>query len=130
MLRASLRAKNKMVYDLPERLNQKWDALNIKRLMDVLLSMKRFDPELLQIRTKPERDRLAYEEEKRKAVFNHFQKANREVAELRTRLLPEWNIDERKERLNTIRKNVTKLMNSGDPSFNYDVVERQANEEV
>lgn len=119
-----------MVYDLPERLNQKWDALNIKRLMDVLLSMKRFDPELLQIRTKPERDRLAYEEEKRKAVSNHFQKAYREVAELRTRLLPEWNIDERKERLNTIRKNVTKLMNSGDPSFNYDVVERQANEEV
>lgn len=102
---------------MPERLHQKWDAMNIKRLMNVLLAMKRFDPELLQIRTKPERDRLAYEDEKRRAVQENIEHFNMEMAELRARLMPQWDEDENELRLESIREKVNDLINSGEIGF-------------
>lgn len=119
-----------MVYDLPERLHQKWDAMNIKRLMSVLLAMKRFDPELLQMRTKPERDRLVYQEEKRAAILQNIRNANSEVAELRARLMPQWDADDNEQRMDTIRQTVSSLINSGEIGFNYSATEKQAEEMV
>lgn len=130
MTRATIRAKNKTVYDLPERLHQKWDAMNIKRLMNVLLAMKRFDPELLQIRTKPERDRLAYEDEKRRAIHENVRNFNAEIAEIRARLMPQWDENENEQRLQSIRKNVNDLINSGEIGFEYAAIENEAIEMV
>lgn len=115
---------------MPERLHQKWDAMNIKRLMNVLLAMKRFDPELLQIRTKPERDRLAYEDEKRRAIQEHIKHFNAEMAELRARLMPQWEENENEQRLESIREKVNDLINSSDIGFEYATIEKEANEMV
>lgn len=119
-----------MPSDLHERLHQRWDAMNIKRLMGILLAMKRFDPELLQTRTKPERDRLAYENEKRKAIIENIRKANEELAELRARLMPEWDADERGLRVEIVRNNVDILFNTDGQKFNYLDIEAGANETV
>lgn len=113
-----------------DHLRQKWDAMNIKRLMGILLAMKRFDPDLLKTRTKPERDRLAYEEEKRKAVIENIRRSNEELVELRTRLMPEWDADEREQRLEIIQSNVDILFKTNDEQFSYANVEAAANETV
>lgn len=115
-----------MVYDLPDRLNQKWDAMNIKRLMGVLLSMKRFDPELLKLRTKPERERLAYEDEKKNAILQNIRCSNNDVAELRARMMPEWDADSDAQRLDMIQQNVECLINSEEIGVNYADTEREA----
>lgn len=86
--RAIARQKNKLIFDLPERLEKKWNETNIKRLMKVLMSMKMIDPHLLAIWTKPEKDRIAYDERKRVAIAESFQKINEDVAKLRAKLFP------------------------------------------
>lgn len=100
--------------------------MNIKRLMGVLLAMKRFDPELLKLRTKPERERLAYEEEKKMAILEKIRATNTDVAEIRSRLLPQWDADTDAERLNMIRGNVTTLVDHSELVTSCDAIERES----
>lgn len=86
--RAKLREKSKAVFDLPERLEKKWDEMNIKRLMKVLMQMKMVDPQLLAQWTKPEKDKQIYNEKKRQAIAASFRRVNDDIVALRARLLP------------------------------------------
>lgn len=102
-----MREKSKAIFDLPQRLEQKWDEMNIKRLMKVLMAMKMVDPQLLAQWTKPEKDRQKYNEKKRQAIAASFRRINDEIAELRTRLLPIEKSDE--DRMIYVRDNLKSI---------------------
>lgn len=86
--RAKARETNKAIFTLPEKLDKKWDEMNIARLMKVLMSMKMVDPKLLALWTKPEKDRIAYNVQKQKAIEESFRRVSEDMATLRARLLP------------------------------------------
>lgn len=102
--RAKAKEKNKAVYDLPEQLEKKWDEMSIKRLMNVLMSMKMVDPKILALWTKPEKDRIAYNVRKQTAIEMSFAKVNDDIAQLRARLLPVEKNDE--DRMGYVRQNL------------------------
>lgn len=118
------------MYDLPERLHKKWDAWNIKRLMNNLLSLKQFDPELLAIRLKPEKDRLAYNEQKRRAVSQQIREANENIANIRSRLMPTATVNQTQERLDLITKNAKKMLSATEYDSKYENVEKEMIDEV
>lgn len=100
------------MYDLPERLEKKWDEMNIKRLMKVLMSMKMVDPKILALWTKPEKDRIAYNARKQTAIELSFAKVNDDIAHLRARLLPVEKNDE--DRMGYVRQNLQIISLSDD----------------
>lgn len=115
--------KSKSVYDLPERLTKKWDAWNIKRLMTTLLTLKQFDPELLAIRIKPERDRLTYNEQKRRAIAAKMRQVNEDVAVIRSHLMPTATINRTEERIELITKNSKKILATSALDCKYENIE-------
>lgn len=112
------------MYDLPERLHHKWETMNIKRLMKVLLELKHFDPEMIAMHIKPERDRLAYNERKKRAIEENFHKIHHEVSELRARLIPPQDINQEAERWKYITGNMENMFTSNLDGFQYEQVER------
>lgn len=126
----SKRPKVKLVYDFADRLTHKWETMNVKRLMSILLSLKHFDPEVIASRIKPERDRLAYNVEKEKAIAENFRQINDEVSNLRCRLMPPRDINQDEERLKFITKNVDIMLSSGGEKFQYKFVEQEMNKKV
>ena len=117
---------------MPERLEAKWDAMNIKRLMNILLTMKRFDPQMLAIRIKPEKDRMIYKEEKRKAIAESFRKVNDEMCSLRARLLPARDDNEESgiEQLDFVKKNVESMAIDCRADFDFGHLEQENTENV
>lgn len=106
--RAYHKLHNKAVFDMPEKLERKWDESNIKRLTKKLMAMKQVDPALLAKLTKPEKERLKYCALKRRAVEESFKRVSSDMAELRAKLIPAEVVDEGrvkfvKENLGVIR---------------------------
>lgn len=102
-----MREKRKAVFDLPERLQAKWDEMNIRRLMKILMAMKMIDTQQLTVWTKPEKERQAYNEGKRKAIAESFRNILDDVSTLRARLLPIEKTDE--YRTDVIRQSLAML---------------------
>lgn len=135
--RAKLREKRKAVFDLPERLQAKWDEMNIRRLMKILMAMKMIDTQQLTIWTRPEKERLAYNEGKRKAIAQSFRNILDDVSTLRTRLLPVEITDE--YRKDVVRQSLAMIFDEsadrgGGDDFNkeqeYDQIQRETMEFV
>lgn len=84
----ALKDSKKIVFDLPERLEAKWDEMNFKRQMKILMIRKMVDPELLAKQTKPKKDIIKYNEEKKIAIKESFMKIDEDIASIRARLLP------------------------------------------
>lgn len=61
-----------MVYDLPERLEKKWNEQNYKRLLKIMMERKKVDKELLEKQTKILKDRMRYNEQKKVAIRENF----------------------------------------------------------
>ncbi|XP_055915238.1 dynein axonemal intermediate chain 3 [Eupeodes corollae] len=75
-------------YDFEEKLDKKWDELNLKRLIRNLMARKRMDPEKLERETALEKDHLRYEERKKASINEAIAKVSEEIAAIRARLLP------------------------------------------
>lgn len=87
----------------------------MKRMMNAVLAKKFIDPELLALWSQPEKDRIAYNEQKRKAVAESFSKINEDIEELRSRLIPiETNSDDRET---LIKRNIGILEESSGLDF-------------
>lgn len=117
----NLKDSKKIVFDLPERLEKKWDEMNFKRSMKILMIRKMVDPELLAKQTKPKKDIIKYNEEKKIAIKKSFMKIDEDVAVIRARLLP----TETKEidRLEIITDSVEGIMTE---ELSYDQIESEA----
>lgn len=87
-LKRKRREASKVVFDLPERNDKKWDEMNFKRLMKVLMTRRLVDQKLLDKQTKPQKDLLRYNEKKKKTIAESFARINKDLAEIRARLLP------------------------------------------
>ncbi|KAG4068792.1 hypothetical protein HA402_002483 [Bradysia odoriphaga] len=110
-----LKGKSKAHYDFAEKLSRKWDEMNMKRMMNAVLAKKFIDPELLALWSQPDKDRIAYNEQKRKAVAESFSKINEDIEELRSRLIPiETNND---DRVTIIKRNIGILEESSGLDF-------------
>lgn len=118
-----MRESRKAIFDLPERLQAKWDEMNIKRLMKVLMSMKMIDPQQLAIWTKPEKERITYNQRKRKAIAESFRNILDEVTTLRARLLPIEHSSEDREHI--IRQSLKILLDDDGGEPEYHEIERE-----
>lgn len=122
--------KLKPIYDLPERLRQRWEDMNVKRLMKTLLTLKHFDPETIAMHIKPEKDRLAYNKLKQNAMEENFCNIQHEISDIRARLVPEQDADEEAERLQFIQQNVDNMALAKMNGFQYDQIENDLNDKV
>ena len=77
-----------MVYDLPERLEKKWNEQNYKRLLKIMMERKKVDKELLEKQTKILKDRMRYNEQKKIAIKESFSKIDEDLSTIRARLIP------------------------------------------
>lgn len=77
-----------MVYDLPERLEKKWNEQNYKRLLKIMMERKKVDKELLEKQTKILKDRMRYNELKKVAIKESFSKIDEDLSTIRARLIP------------------------------------------
>ena len=85
--RAKKQAK-KLVYDLPEKLEKKWNEQNYKRLLKIMMERKKVDKELLEKQTKILKDRMRYNEEKKVAIKENFSRIDADLSTIRARLIP------------------------------------------
>lgn len=77
-----------MVYDLPERLEKKWNEQNYKRLLKIMMERKKVDKELLEKQTKILKDRMRYNEQKKVAIKESFSRIDEDLSTIRARLIP------------------------------------------
>lgn len=98
--------------------------------MKALLTLKGFDLEKIAEHIKPEKDRLAYNAAKKRAIAENFRKIHHEVSEIRARLLPQKDVDHEAERLNFIKTNVDNMLAGDLDGFQYDLIELELNEKV
>lgn len=122
--------KPKPANDYTERMRRKWIERQSKRLMKAILELKRFDPEQIARDIKPENDRIAYNEEKKRAIEANFRRMNREVSEMRARLIPPNDVDLEAQRLDYISNNVDNMLSSAMDGFHYDMIKNELEEEV
>jgi len=85
--RAQKNAK-KLVYDLPEKLEKKWQEQNYKRLLKVMMERKKVDKALLETQTKVLKDRMSYDEKKKVAIKESLAKGESDLSTIRARLFP------------------------------------------
>lgn len=87
----------------------------MKRMMNAVLAKKFIDPEVLALWSQPDKDRIAYNEQKQKAIAESFSKINEDIEELRSRLMPiETNDD---DRITIISRNMNILEDSSGTDF-------------
>ncbi|XP_031627764.1 WD repeat-containing protein 63 [Contarinia nasturtii] len=118
-------AKSKHVFDYSERLHKKWEEMMVKKMMKTMLRLKRFDPEQIAMKIKPERDRQAYNVEKKRAIDENFKKIHQEICEIRARLIPPKDVDQEAERLNFITSNVENILMSIGDRFQYTELQKK-----
>ncbi|KAJ6637540.1 Dynein axonemal intermediate chain 3 [Pseudolycoriella hygida] len=121
-----LKEKSKVHYDFAEKLSRKWDEMNMKRMMSAVLAKKFIDPELLAQWLQPDKDRIAYNEQKRKAIAESFSKINEDAEELRSRLIPIETSDD--DRVAIVRRNMEVLESNVD--VDYDKLKQTASVNV
>lgn len=102
----------------------------VKRLMKTMLTLKRFDPEEIARKIKPERDRQAYNAQKKRAIEEQFKKVHTEVSEIRARLIPPKDVDQEAERLNFITTNVDNMLTSILDGFEFDIIKAELDTKV
>lgn len=71
-----------------ERMAKKWDALNLNRMMTILMSRKQMDPEKLARETALEKERHEYDNAKKESHNKLLLTVHEEVATIRSRILP------------------------------------------
>lgn len=71
-----------------ERMAKKWDALNLNRMMTILMSRKQMDPEKLARETALEKERHEYDNAKKESYNKLLLTVEDEVATIRARILP------------------------------------------
>ncbi|XP_055711511.1 dynein axonemal intermediate chain 3 [Phlebotomus papatasi] len=86
--RRALRDKKKITFDLPQQLNRKWDEMNLMRLMKMIMTMKKYNPDQVAQQISPEKERLEYERIKKVTIRQSFAKIDEELIEIRQRLMP------------------------------------------
>lgn len=104
--------------------------MQVKRLMKTLLVLKRFDPEQIAMHIKPERDRIAYNEKKKRAIEAHFKRVHHEINEIRARLTPPKDVDLEADRLNFITTNVENMLTTAMDGFQYDIIKMELEPKV
>lgn len=122
--------KSKRVYDFSERMRRKWKDMHVKRLMKALLVLKQFDPETIAMHIRPEKDRIAYNEEKKRAIEENFRRVHHQISEIRARLIPPKDVDQEAERLNFITTNVKNMLSSAMDEFQYDAIQMELEAKV
>lgn len=90
-----------MVYDLPERLEKKWNEQNFKRLLKIMMERKKVDKEMLEKQTKILKDRMRYNEQKKVAIKESFSKIDEDLSTIRARLIPVEEYQATREELST-----------------------------
>lgn len=88
-----------MVYDLPERLNKKWNEQNYKRLLKIMMERKKVDTVMLERQTKILKDRMKYDEQKKLAIRKSIAKIDEDLAIIRARLVPVEEFESTREEL-------------------------------
>lgn len=88
ILRRAQKNAKKMTYDLPERLERKWEEQNYKRLLKVMMERKKVDKELLEKQTKILKDRMHFNERKKVAIKESFAQIEQDLSAIRARLIP------------------------------------------
>ncbi|XP_055683423.1 dynein axonemal intermediate chain 3 [Lutzomyia longipalpis] len=86
--RRAMRDKKKITFDLPQQLNRKWDEMNLMRLMKMIMTMKKFNPDQVAQQIAPEKERLEYERTKKATIQQSFAKVDEELIAIRQRLMP------------------------------------------
>jgi dynein intermediate chain 3, axonemal len=86
--RQTARDSKKIVYDLPDKLDQKWNEMHYKRLLNIIMERKSINQEELTRSIKPIKDKEEYESEKQKAFEANYAMAANELAKIRSTLLP------------------------------------------
>lgn len=122
--------KSKLTYEYTERMRRKWEEKQMKRFMKALLALKGFDLEKIAEQIKPEKDRIAYNEAKKRAIAERFREVHQEISEIRARLLPQKDVDYDAERLNFIQNNVDNMLSGDLDGFKLDLIETEMNEKV
>lgn len=102
----------------------------VKRLMKTMLTLKRFDPEQIAVKLAPERDRQAYNLEKKRAIEENFKKVQHEICEIRARLMPPKDVDQEAERLQFITTNVDNILTSLGDGLQYDMIKSDLDKKV
>lgn len=120
---AKERARN--VFDLPEKLEKKWDEMNIRRLMRILMAKKKVDPQLLAKWTAPEKLRQVYVSKQRAAIDESFAQTANDLAALRAALIPVEVPDE--DRINLVKQNLRQIaLTDDEETLYYEEVQTQA----
>lgn len=91
--------------------------------MATLLALKQFDPELLAIRLRPEKDRLSYNDRKRQAIAAKMRQINEDVAVIRSRLMPTASINHTEERIKSISENSKRILAASESDYKYGNIE-------
>lgn len=102
----------------------------MKRLMKTLLKLKQFNPEQIAIHIKPEKDRIAYNEKKKRAIEEHFKRVHHEISEIRARLSPPKDVDLEAERLQFVTNNVENMVTTEMDGFQYEAIESDLEQKV
>ncbi|KAM7350388.1 missing minor mitochondria [Cochliomyia hominivorax] len=106
-----------------ERMKKQWYDLNLKRLLDILMSRKRVNEKQLNEQTALEKERLAYEKAKKDSLANVLKRVGDEVASVRLRIYPQEIPD--LQRNDMIKESVDNIMLTVD---SYHSIEDEANE--
>lgn len=104
--------------------------MQVKRLIKTLIALKQFDLEQIAAHIKPERDRIAYNEKKKRAIEEHFTRVHQEISEIRARLTPPKDVDLEAERLNFIMNNVQNMLTAEMDGFQYDTIKMELDPKV
>jgi hypothetical protein len=86
--RLAKKKARKQTYDLPERLEKKWNDQNYKRLLKTMMERKKVDKELLEKQTKFLKDRMRFNEQKKVAIKQSIAKIEDDLSAVRSRLIP------------------------------------------
>lgn len=120
------REHSRNIFDMPERLERKWDAMNIRRLMRILMAKKNVNPVQLAKWSVPEKRRQVYDAKKRSAIEESFRMAAVDMASLRATLLP---VDVPEEdRMSDVIHNLSPITQVGaaDEALHYEQVQTKS----
>lgn len=95
-----------MVYDLPERLTKKFNEQNYKRLLKIMMERKKVDTIMLERQTKILKDRMKYDELKKIAIRKNLSMIDRDLATIRSRLVPSEEYEYRNTREELVQDSV------------------------
>lgn len=114
-----------MVYDLPDRLEKRWNEQNYKRLLKIMMERKKVDKELLEKQTKILKDRMRYNDQKKVAIKESFSRIDEDLSTIRARLIPVEEYQATREELAT--ETVCDIL---DREIDYQKLETQSLEQI